>query len=268
MFEEKIKMRVAFATSYKNPDLTSDDKLALPALKELGIEVSAAIWDNPLVEWTSFDAVVIRSTWDYREKAEQFTAWLRTLESRKVRALNPPESIQWNLRKTYLRELEQRGIPIVPTQWIDHPEIGTEAVVKPVLSAGGYQTYRVQMPLMIQPFLSEILTEGEWGFLFFGNEFSHAVLKRGTPGEFRVQEAYGGKTEKRDVPANWIAAARRVLDCVPRKLLYARVDMIRRDETLLLGELEIFEPCLYFACDPQSPQRFAQALALAIGTGS
>ena len=68
--------RVALVTCAAFPDLYVDDRLLLPALERLGIEPVPAIWSDDAVDWSSFDALLIRSPWDYFERHAEFRAWL------------------------------------------------------------------------------------------------------------------------------------------------------------------------------------------------
>ena len=115
-------------------------------------------------------------------------------------------------------------------------------------------------PFLVQPFLAEVAAEGEYSFLFFGGEFSHAVLKRPAAGDFRVQHNHGGSTESVTASAEDVAQARAVLAAAGADTAYARVDMIRHEGRLLLGELELTEPFLFLGYHPDAPERFATAL--------
>lgn len=281
--------RIAFATYVTAPELTQDDQLAAAHLRKSGIEVSAHPWSEPC-DWKSFDAVVIRSTWDYWLSYARFLSWLGELERLGVRVWNPPQLIRWNTNKLYLRELEKEGIAIAPTVWIEPQEKArplqsildetgwSEAVLKPAISAGSHLTTRVTREsakdadasldeilkasaAMIQAFQPEILSEGETSFLFYGGSFSHAVLKKGAPGEFRIQRTFGGTFAGIPADPAGVEAAKKALSAVPGDWLYARVDMIRAHGMWILMELEATEPCLFFSENAQAPERFRDALA-------
>ena len=202
--------------------------------------------------------------------------------------MNPTQTVRWNYDKRYLKDLERRGVPIVPTRVVDKPEgaclgevidsCGWETVVfKPCISASGYRTFKVlrseadvcqsefnaivqQSGALIQPFLKEVQAAGEWSFVFFGRKFSHAVIKKPGDGEFRTQEVFGGTALKAVPTDTQVRQAERVVGSVDGDLLYARVDMVEVNGKLLLGELELIEPFLFFSSDPDSPMRFARAL--------
>ncbi|HYC31582.1 MAG TPA: hypothetical protein VEB59_04790, partial [Gemmatimonadales bacterium] len=277
-------------TSEEVPDLARDDRLLIPALAGRGIAARPAVWDDASVDWREFDAVVIRSCWDYHFKVERFEAWTRRLEADGVQLINPPAVLRWNARKTYLRDLAERGVPIVPTTFVDGPgpalddllrEAGWDAaVVKPVVSASAHETWRARrgesadaerfarladrMPLMVQPFVEEIAREGEWSLCFFGGRFSHAVLKRARPGDFRVQTDHGGTAALVPPGDRLVAEAAAALAAARAPTVYARVDGAVIGGALHLMELELLEPGLFLSLETAAAGRFADAIAGAL----
>src|SRR5690606_31887996 len=197
-------MRIALATYSLAPELTEDDRQLLEPLARRGIHAEPVVWDAPGVDWTTYDAVIIRSCWDYYLRRDEFLGWIERLEATGTPLWNPPTIVRWNSDKSYLKDLEAAGVPVVPTRWVAPGETATlaelleetgwdEAVVKPVVSAGAYETWRTSRAraaddearfralarrerLMIQPFLPEITAEGEWSLVFFVVRFSHAVI--------------------------------------------------------------------------------------------
>ena len=290
--------RVAFVTSADISALTDDDRLGRLALERMGMEVVPAAWDDPAVRWTEFDLVVVRSCWDYFERTDEFRRWLDMVEESGAPVVNPPAFLRWNMDKRYLRELEAAGARIPETAWVDGPDAPDlarllaergweEAVVKPVVSGGGFETWRVrvddgeaashqarltrlaqQVPMMVQRFLPAILADGELSLVYLEGQFSHALVKRARPGEFRVQAMHGGTVEPVEAPA-WLraegerviaaAAARGGLESPP---LYARVDgVVAEDGGFLLMELECLEPDLFLRTADGAAERFAVAVA-------
>ena len=237
-----------------------------------------AVWDDPSVDWAAFDAVVIRSTWDYPTRLPEFLAWLDRLP---VPVHNPSEVLRTNADKCYLKALREAGVPTVPTLWLaPGARLGAamaavgwpEAVVKPVVSAGARETRRVRIeealardlcapdePCMLQPFWELVAERGEWSLLYFGGRYSHAVRKRPAPRDFRVQEMFGGVTTSERPPSRVRAAAEAVI-AAAGPLAYARVDLFDTDEGPQVVEVELIEPCLFLGYDPLAPTRFAQAL--------
>jgi Glutathione synthase/Ribosomal protein S6 modification enzyme (glutaminyl transferase) len=286
--ETRTMYQVAFATSEKSPNITADDRLVAEILGSQGITVNASVWDDPTVDWPSFDCVVIRSTWDYHLKAARYADWLRRCSAAGIKIWNPPEVVLANLNKRYLLNLAQQGINVVPTVYVESsaPQMlrdvlerhqWQEAVVKPAISASAYGTWRTSMSthsedqdrfqeqvcahdVLVQPYLSEIALQGEWSLVFFGGEFSHAVLKRPTAGDFRVQREFGGNSAGLRPPPGLVEQARAVLGRVGSDLLYARVDGIERAGRFVLTELELNEPFLFLGYSSRAADRFASSI--------
>jgi hypothetical protein len=283
--------RIALATSSKHPSLPPDDRLLLDPLSGYDIHAQPAVWDEPSYDWSSCSAVVIRSCWDYHLHPEKFLGWIKQLESANVPIFNAASLLRWNANKSYLRDLDTRGVPIVPTFWVEGSDtlplqevlrkLGWQkAVVKPRISATAYRTQVVSahdaatgQPLfdelrrgpgvMLQKFMDAITTEGEWSLIFFAGAFSHAILKRPKPGDFRVQNDFGGTSRVADPPLHVLASATRAVQAVD-PTVYARVDGIVEAGQFRLMELELIEPMLFLADHPEASARFAGAIAQAI----
>jgi glutathione synthase/RimK-type ligase-like ATP-grasp enzyme len=282
-------MRIALATGHEFPQLTPDDEMLVAALAEMGIQAAAARWDNPSLDWAGFSAVILRSTWDYHLRLPEFLAWIARLEALGVPLWNPPDIVRWNADKTYLRDLAAQGVPVPPTEWIpvgQSPDLAalvaargwSEMVVKPAVGASAFQTHRVPREqaaafqpelahilqssgALVQEFLPEISTGGEWSFLFFAGRYSHAILKRPPADDYRVQVHHGGSWEACEAPAAFLEQAQRIMAHLDGKVLYGRVDTVAVNGTLVLVELELIEPYLFLGDAPGSPQRFAAAIA-------
>jgi glutathione synthase/RimK-type ligase-like ATP-grasp enzyme len=280
--------RVALATQDALPQLCADDRLLIPALAAHGVHATAAVWSDPSVDWTTFDAVVIRSCWDYHLRHDAFLTWVAQLERAGVSLWNPPAVIQWNAEKGYLRELGERGVRIVPTRWVERGSAATlhdvlrnagwgAVVVKPAISASAHETWRTSRDaaerddarfralvnrgrVLVQPFMEEVVAAGEWSLVFIGGEFSHAMLKRARSGDFRVQSEHGGSANRGDPGAGIVEQARRALHAGANDSVYARVDGCVVDGEFVLMELELIEPLLWLAEHPDAPARFAAAL--------
>lgn len=288
-------MRIALATYSLAPELTEDDRQLLEPLARRGIHAEPVVWDAPGVDWTAYDAVIIRSCWDYYLRRDEFLGWVEKLEATGTPLWNPPAVVRWNSDKSYLRELEAAGVAVVPTRWVAPGEPAPlaelleetgwdEAVVKPVVSAAAHETWRTsraraaddeprfralasRQRVMIQPFLPEIVTAGECSLFFFGGEFSHAVVKRPREGDFRVQIEHGGNAVAVEPDDALLAAARAALRCIPGDWLYARVDGCTVDGTFRIMELEALEPALFLAWAPGAADRFAQAVEATLAAG-
>ena len=251
-----------------------------PAFADRACAVVDICWDDARADWSGFDAAIIGTTWDYWDRHQAFLEALERIESH-TRLFNPSHLVRWNSHKTYLRDLAGKGVDIIPTLWIDS-DSGADAlsafdrlgqddlVFKRQVGAGAKGQHRVSRseplpvmphPMMAQPFLKSIQQEGELSFVFIGGEFSHALVKRPQPGDYRIQSLYGGHETAIRPEASDLAAAQRVIECVGSTLLYARVDMVSNDHgALLLMELEIIEPYLYPVQGPDLGPRLAEAL--------
>ncbi len=280
--------RVALATSAALSALTDDDRLAAQAPRDGGYLVEAAVWDDPAVGWTAFDVVVLRSAWDYHLRLADFEGWIGHLEAEGVALWNPPAVVRWNAHKAYLLELAAAGVAVAPTVLLRRgesaslPELATrlgrpELIVKPAVSASAHRTALLDgrragdqatlteaaagADTLVQPFMQEVASEGEWSLIFLGGEFSHSVLKTPAPGDFRVQHELGGTARALPAPAPLLAEARAALRRVRWPTLYARIDLVRAGGRPVLMELELIEPDLFFGLAADAPRRFRDALA-------
>lgn len=264
-------MLIALVTCARIPELTDDDRLLATALGELGVETRAVVWDDPSVDWAAFDAVVIRSTWDYHRRIDEFLAWLDRLDACGANVWNPVPVLRWNTNKSYLRDLDVARVPTVFVPAGGDTSVAMQAngwrraVVKPAVSATAFETYVVEeggvavRDVLVQPFLEEVVRDGEWSLLFLGGAFSHAVLKRAGAGDFRVQSDFGGTAEPREAQAGLIEQAAAMLAKVP-PTLYARVDGVVIEGTFTLMELELLEPVLFLGMSEGAPMRLARAV--------
>jgi glutathione synthase/RimK-type ligase-like ATP-grasp enzyme len=250
-------MLIALVTWRGLPKLAPDDRLLRDALLRRGVDVRAVTWDDPQVDWRAFDSIVVRSTWDYHKRVDEFRAWLDAMSG--LPLWNPPAVLRWNIHKSYLLDLQARGVNIVPTLFVPR---GQDIIVKPAVSATAYHTARraseMDCDVLVQPFVPEIVEDGELSFIFLGRKFSHAVRKRAGDGDFRVQTEFGGSVEPFAPSADLIAQAQRIAAMLGNEWLYARVDCVVRDGRLMLMELEATEPSLFL--DADSAERFADAI--------
>lgn len=287
---------VALVTCAAFPHLDDVDRLIIPELEQLGIDVTPAVWDDARVDWGRFDAVVLRATWDYPERREEFLDWLGRVDASML-LLNPYDVVVWNTDKRYLRDLAAAGVPIVPTLFIEPDEdlAGWEPdasyadfVVKPAVSAGSRDTerYAVADPrdvaldhirrvqgegrtVMVQPYLDAVDTEGETAMLFLGGQFSHAIrkgplLQRGVVGVTIDGLFLEESIDPREPTSSQLDVAHAAVAAIPGgfdRVLYARVDLISGpDGSPQLLELELTEPSLFLDHGAGAPALFARAI--------
>jgi glutathione synthase/RimK-type ligase-like ATP-grasp enzyme len=265
-----MTLRVALATCAAWPELDEDGPELRAALAAEGLAVDVLAWDDPAAGWDRYDLVVIRTTWDYWDRREQYLAWARGVP----RLANPADVVAWNTDKTYLRDLD---VPVVPTTWLAPGEPfeqpATRFVVKPSVSAGARDTaaYEPDDPaaaeqvralhargktVMVQPYVDAVDDEGETAVLVFGGEVSHGARKSAclTPGA--GEPALGSWTvTPREPSAAEVEVALRAV--AGRDLLYARVDLLPGP---VVVEVEVTEPSLFLRHAPGSAQRFAAAV--------
>ena len=285
--------RVCFVTCTTWPEISASDALARDALESRGVTVEARPWNGRVQDFARFDAVVLRSCWDYHHAIEAFSGWLDGLDAAGARVWNPTSLVRWNLSKRYLLELAAAGVPIVPAVVLEadaSSRLGAvlaerrwrHAVVKPLVSASAHDTVLVdsgeidrvvaalasgalRQPVLVQPFVEEIRTRGEWSVVFVDGAPTHAVLKRPGPGDFRVQEYLGGSVEARPAGAAVLAAARRALQALALPPLYARIDGVETPDGFQVMEVEVNEPGLFFDLAPAAAGTFADAVGRRLG---
>lgn len=259
-----------------------------------GFDATWRVWDDPAVDWTAFDLVVVRTPWDYTGRREEFLAWAEGVP----RLANPAAVLRWNSDKTYLRELAGAGVDVVPTSWaapgeqIEVPD-GVDVVVKPTVGAGSLGVGRFPgadpatagrvrehvralhcagRVAMVQPYLSGVDTAGETSLVYLGGRYSHAIrkgpmlppdtvhaLSEGTSRRLFVAE----RITPRAPSSAQRQAADRAVAAVPHgdEMLYARVDLLPGRHGPVLVELELTEPSLFHAHGPGSDRRLAEAVA-------
>lgn len=278
-------IRLAMATCSLFPSVYPDDVNFVEALQRLGVQPTFCIWNDPAMDWTAFDAVLIRTLWDYFQHHAAFLGWLDKLDQLGLPTINDTRLIRWNSEKRYLLDLEQQGIPIIPTRvahGVDLPGVlssmpGHDVVIKPTVSGGAWHTLRgtvgsvdfqqalaelpTHLDYLVQPFVPEIASNGEWSLLYFAGSYSHAVIKHPASGDYRVQEQHGGTAIQSVPDAAVVSAANDALAAAVllghREQAYARVDGVVVDGQFRIMELELIEPLLHLAIRPEAAERFA-----------
>lgn len=273
---------IALATCRKFPNLTPSDALFADALARRGARVVAAPWNDDFAPFASADLTIVRSTWDYFDVTDAFSAWIARLEKEKC-VFNAASLLRWSMTKAYLFELSEKGAPVPAMRRIDPTAaaIGEamdalaldEAVVKPLVGGTASGLSRVNRgdasaiemaasilngDALVMAFIPEITTLGETSFIFLGGTFSHAVVKTPKAGDIRVQEDHGGASRLVEAPDWAISEAARILSLCPEGAAYARVDGIVNDTDVTLMEVELVEPELFFALYPDGAERLAE----------
>lgn len=283
------------AQAYEQPEspdwyvqqILDEDGLVQTALEAEGFRVNRVAWSSDF-DWSSTRFALFRTPWDYSRNFEAFSQWLARARTQ-VHFINPLAAIYWNSDKHYLGELRAAGIPTPETHFIKkgspttlaelHRTLGWQhTVLKPTISAGGRHTYQLRPEdwamheaifqeliavedLMLQPFLHRVVTKGELALMVMGGEVTHAVIKTAKPGDFRVQDNYGGTVAAYTPSAEARALALKAVAACPGEPLYARVDLVWDNaDQLVVSELEIFEPELWFRFHPPAATTLSKAL--------
>ncbi|WP_178917680.1 RimK family alpha-L-glutamate ligase [Natronomonas gomsonensis] len=291
---------IGLVTGEKAPSLTDDGKDLAAELSTRGMEAEPVVWSDDRADPSAFDAVVFRSCWQYHRQPEAFRRWLDRLDEAGVTAVNPTSVVRWNMHKSYLRDLAEAGVDIVPTAAVpatsdrELESILTrrgwaEAVVKPTIGTSSAGVWRVSRgaatnsdarerferarsegDLLVQKYLPEIF-EGERSLVFFGGEYSHASLRLPADDDFAandVVEPYDPWEATIATAQSILDAARARFDLAPEALPYARIDGIVREGEFLLSELELIEPFLGLERSPGAVERFADAIEAALAVDS
>ncbi|MDT9600338.1 ATP-grasp domain-containing protein [Sphingosinicella rhizophila] len=275
----------SWSTDRRHDAFEHDESLEIfaPAFRARGIVLEEVVWDAPGTDWRRFDGALIGTAWDYARSPDAFLAKLELISSQ-VPLSNDLDAVRWNVDKSYLRDLERRGAPSIPTFWYDDLRqadlddvlrgLGAaKLVIKPVIGAGGCDQFVSEdgkrppddhplwrQKVMIQPLLEAIRSEGEYSFIYFDRIFSHALRKTPAPSEYRVQSVYDGKMHGLTPSAADQTASQAIMKALPHRPLYARIDMVRRDDgQLALMECELIEPYLFPEFDDSKGERMALA---------
>lgn len=284
---------IAFVTFDVPAYLDESEALLVDPLKMRGVPVELVSWNDKQVAWEAFEAIILRSTWDYHQHPADFAKWLNHLEDIQARVYNPLPVIRWNLEKTYLQDMAKLGVPILPTEFLPRGAFASlektmarnewvQAVIKPTIGAGGDDTWLVTLDeaekeqakfedllgrsgVMVQLFAPQII-QGEWSLFYFNGVYSHAVLKYPSMGSFFVHEHRGGRSHGVQPPAFFVTQTSGMMRAVQKLTkqvpLYARVDVIVNGGQLVLMELELIEPALYLNyADEYAIERAADAIA-------
>lgn len=283
--------RIALCTwsdpSYVDPE----PRQAADILRSRGHRADVVVWHDVDVDWSAYDLVVIRSTWDYFDRLDEFLAWIDRVDV-ESRIVNPPSVIRWNVHKGYLAELGAAGVAVLPMLVLPRGSGDVAAslaatrwgkvVVKPAVDGGARQAALGEAAsadlvehaerivalgdVVVQPYARGI-EDGEVSLLFFGGELSHAVRKVPAVGDYRVQALHGGSELPHEVTDAELATAHAALALAPEGVVYARVDLVEHDGVPTVMELELIEPDLFLRVDELALQRFVDCVEAQLHVG-
>ena len=295
---KKYDVVVLTDSRYVNPLKTNtyisnvlrEDELVINALKEKNLSVVKKDWNDSIFDWETTRSILFRSTWDYFDKFELFKKWFNKTKN-KCLMINSTETIEWNIDKHYLLDLQKHQIPIPNSEFIKRgssidlsllmqKKNWNEIVVKPTISGAAKNTYRLKKEeiiqfgptwekliykedFIVQEFQNNVISEGEVAMIVIGGKFTNAVLKKAKEGDFRVQDDFGGSIAIYNPSEEMVKLAEkctRILTPIPS---YARVDIIWDNlMDLAVSELELIEPELWFRLNPNAAQKLAQHVDL------
>lgn len=288
---------VGLATAAEEAELDEDGQTLIRALDAVGLDAQPVVWTDAEVDYSRFDLVVVRATWDYPRDLARFLDWTRTVEQTTA-LLNPAALIAWNVDKTYLADLAAAGVPVVPSHFVapgeprEHPYLDVEHVVKPTVSAGSKDTLRLSpderersidhvgainasgRTALVQPYLAQVDEVGETGMIFIDGGFSHAIRKGAIlePGAGLIDGLFAPEQISPRTPsASEIEVGEQVLGAVARRAggatppLYARIDVLPTEEGPRLLELELIEPSLFLDHVPDAAPGVAGAIHARLG---
>ncbi|MCI2283246.1 hypothetical protein L3081_07345 [Colwellia sp. MSW7] len=273
-------------------DFECYDYLLDEPLAELGWATELISWRAEKVNWDAYDAVIIRSPWDYQDDASAFILSLEQIDNSSARLQNSLSTVCWNIDKIYLKSVAEQGGRIVPTLWHENfskhdiPEFFDyfscqQLVIKPRISANADNTFWLkketamqfahqlesvfsQSEFMVQPFINSVIDEGEFSLFYFDGVYSHAILKTPKQDDFRVQEEHGGYLQTVTPEKALLTQADDTLAVITRLTgdmpLYARLDFVRlknddnNNKGFALMEAELIEPSLYFNMDDKAAE--------------
>jgi Prokaryotic glutathione synthetase, ATP-grasp domain len=287
MSRHSAARRIGFVTCAEHRDLFEDDLILAAALERRGAEVIPVIWTEKAPQATDCHLLLLRSCWDYHLKPKAFLKWVTDADAHSP-VINSSTIVRWNMDKRYLRDIEQQGFAVPKTfmltegSRVDLAQImsaaGFErAVVKPTISLSAYETHVVfaaeaeqfsaklnflmqSRDMLVQEFVPEISTEGEWSLVFLGGQFSHAVQKFPKTGDFRVQHEYGGSALVARPSDLMLKTTAAILSRFAPLALYCRADVVPRSQGVTLMELELIDPLLHFELALEAADRMADVL--------
>ncbi|MEQ8903713.1 hypothetical protein [Ekhidna sp.] len=274
-------------------NVIEEDRLVMEALEKLGLKTKKVAWSDASFDWTQTKIALFRTTWDYAEKFTAFSDWLMEV-SMESKLVNDYETIVWNLDKHYMNDLKDAGVNVVETYFIEprdtrtlqeiHDELGWEkTVLKPAISAAAKDTFMLSPEtignleerfaylvkdetMMLQPFQEDVLKRGELSLMLIGETYTHAVLKVAKPGDFRVQDDFGGTVADYKPTQAEIDLAIAAVKACENTPLYARVDIVNDNNgNPAVSELELVEPEMWFRKNAKAAEMLAEKVKGLLG---
>eukprot|EP01090_Pellita_catalonica_P002163 TRINITY_DN117_c0_g3_i1.p1 TRINITY_DN117_c0_g3~~TRINITY_DN117_c0_g3_i1.p1 ORF type:complete len:308 (+),score=64.97 TRINITY_DN117_c0_g3_i1:1360-2283(+) len=273
--------------SYTQNVLDEDNYVKI-ALENQGLKVARLSWDDTTFDWSTTKYVLFRTTWDYFDRFSEFSKWLNTV-SKQTTLLNSEKIIRWNIDKHYLQDLQQNGVHICESYFIEKGTQSTlkelslkydlkDFVLKPCISGAARHTYKINLEnineyeetfssliieeaMIIQPFQYNIVEKGEISLMVMNGKFTHAILKIAKPGDFRVQDDFGGSVHNYTPTKEEIIFAENAVKACIEPPIYARVDVFTDNNgKLAIAELELIEPELWFRNNPAAADELAKGI--------
>ena len=297
---KKVDVVILTERRYVNPvennkyieNVLLEDDLVKIALENQGLKVLRLSWDDSGFNWSTTKYILFRTTWDYFDRFTEFSTWLENV-SKQTKLLNSKDIIHWNLDKHYLLDLQQKGIHICESFFVEKGtsfsllEISEKLqlnnfILKPCVSGGGRHTYKINKEsiekhntifnnliskeaMIIQPFQHNIIDKGEISLVIINGVYTHAVLKIAKKGDFRVQDDFGGSVHNYTPNKKEISFAEKCIEACSETPIYARVDIfIDNNNELALAELELIEPELWFRNHTNAADKLANAIKILI----
>ena len=283
-------MKIAYIVYIdKDPDAYPypEHDLLLQYLQDKGLDIQHEEWADESVDWTKYSCIVHKCPWDYVAKTQLFYNWLEKIKALGIPMHNPADILKWNSDKHYLQDIANAGLKVIPTIFL---ESGTKfraaeylkqfnstgIIVKPCISGTSRNTFKItnentadetlinqllqQEAMMVQPFMPQVIEEGEWSLLFFNGRFSHALLKTPVNGDFRSQANFGARIQPRMPEPGVLESAGRYVSTFANGCLYARVDGLIIENEFYLMELELIDPVLFLSTHAEGYEKYYIAL--------
>jgi hypothetical protein len=266
-----------------------EDSELLSFLEQKGLLIKSVTWSDNKINWKDFQIIILKSPWDYHENISSFYKWLDKIKSLGIKLINPIDIIKWNSNKRYLNDISKSGLSTVKTIYLERKSKlktdyslfkqlnSNKIVIKPCISASAKNTFVVEInnftklsktinllllkeEYLAQPFIEEIINEGEWSFIFFNSKFSHSALKIPKKGDFRVQHSHGGTIKYPKPKLEIIEQVKKFVERFAQNTLYVRVDGIIKEELFYLMEIEMIEPYLFLNNKEERMEMYYNAL--------